>query len=176
MCQDLFIPIYAIDTHLTSPRGTLFPTQEAIEETANSIHPVAFKGWPVPEGHICCGPEKIIRKKEEALAESSAMLRDIIEISEDIEADNRILLRKLFEDLEIFAKAFLALNTAHIHYFMLRDGKKINNFPDKAKLKSALEFMQKVADEWQKKYPEDRYSLHKTLLEWREIITKRFIE
>lgn len=166
LCQDLFIPVYAIDTHLTTPEGTLFPTPEAIEETNNSVHPVAFKGWPVPEGHICSGPEKIICEKEVALAESSAMLRDIIEISENLDADNRIFLRKLFADMEIFAKAFLALSTAHIHYFMLRDKKKVSDFPDKAKLKSALEFMRETANEWKEKYPEDRYSLHKTLSEW----------
>ncbi len=172
LCRNLFIPVYAIDTHLTSPEGTLFPTPEALAETGNSVHPVAFKGWPVPEGHICCGPEKIIREKEEALAESSAMLQDIIEISKDIEAEeNRDFLRKLFEDMEIFAKAFLALSIAHIHYFLLRDGKKISDdLPDKNQLGSALVFMQEIADEWKVKYPADRYSLYKTLIEWKDII------
>ena len=32
LCKPVFVPVYAIDEHITSPAGTLFPTAAALAE------------------------------------------------------------------------------------------------------------------------------------------------
>lgn len=170
LCQPVFVPVYAINAHMTSPEGTLFPTKEALDITNNSVHPVAFKGWPVPEGHICCGPEKIIAEKEQAVFETEAMLKEVLEITAGFETEKRDYLRNLFQDLYFFSRAFSCLTQAHVHYFLLQKGTRINNYPNRDALKALLESMALLAKEWSEKYPGSRYSISETLTEWKNII------
>ncbi len=176
LCKPAFVPVYAIDEHITSPAGTLFPTAAALAETNESVHPVAFKGWPVPENHICCGPAGIITEKEEAVSETGAFLKDVREVATEMSAVNGTYLVRMFEDLHFFARAFGCLAHGHIHYFLLQKGRQIDEFPNVAILEIVLANMKKLADEWTERYLGGRYSMTETLTEWHSVMTAYMVE
>lgn len=170
LCMPSFVPIYAIAEHFTSNAGTPFPSTKALITTGGSTHPIAFEGWPVPEGHICAGPQEIIREKEKAVWECKAILMDVSEIIADIELEAKNYILGLFEDLYYFARAFNILTHAHVHYFLLVKGEKINDFPNVDILKKLLICMKQLAAEWNQRYPGSRYFMAETMTEWVKII------
>lgn len=172
LCQPVFVPVYAIDVHLTSPQGTLFPTEEALQVTNDSVHPVAFEGWPVPRGHAAFGPKKIIAEKEKAVLDSKAMLRDVLEITSPLEKEKRDYINGMFGDLHLLSEAFLLLTQAHVHYFLFKKGRRIDDLPNIESLKKTLLGMDALADKWTQKYPNGRYSVSETLAKWRDIISR----
>jgi hypothetical protein len=156
-----------LSTQLTLPAGTEFPTPPIRREiAAKTGYKFAFAGWPTPLNHRCEGPEAMIRDKQEALVAAGDMLREVQQDTQRLRPSDQDFLLRLFEDLVYFARARRWLLEAQVHYYLLKDGKQIGNLPQPAQLKSAVGEIQRVADEWEARYPGGRYKMAETLRQW----------
>ena len=162
--------VYAVTMHITSCEGTDFPTKEALVCTAETFHPIAFAGWPVPLGHTAAGIDYIIREKEEAVYEAGQLLKEVQEKSIVLNQEDRNFITGQFEELLFFAKAFQKLLEAHIHYYLQKQEKTYREYPDLKKLEQLLIQLEKLADDWDDRYPGGRYEISYALREWSRIM------
>lgn len=160
---------WGLDVHLASPPGTLLPTPEIKRRVRFGVA-AAFFGWPTPVGYRTSGPAALVREKVEALETAQDLLQQVRVESAGLSPENQNFLVRLFEDLVFFARAYRWLLEAEVHYYLWKQGESQGDFPDRERFQVAQEEVRQVADEWQARYPADRYALSRMLRGWLEIL------
>jgi hypothetical protein len=166
LCSETFIPVYALDVHMTAPEGTPIPNDEIFERTNASWHPIAFAGWPLPKGHQAGGPHRMLKDKEDAVRAARACLDAIEAMAGRLAGEDYAYLHGMFEDYDFFARAFRHLIEFHLHFYHLKRGRQNGPFPDLKVLEETRKTLLKLAAEWTSRYPGDRYAMASTLTGW----------
>jgi hypothetical protein len=152
--------------------GTEFPTPE-LRKVINGKegYHFAFAGWPTPLGHLCAGTSAIIFDKRAGLKEAQEILREVRKASKDLESTDRDFLVRQFEDLVYMARARRYLIEAQAHYYLLKQGKRVDEFPDRSRLEQLRGSLEAVMHEWETRYPGGRYQVTEQLKGWLGILS-----
>jgi hypothetical protein len=164
--------LFYLSTQITLPAGTDFPTPEIRKViSTHRGYRYALAGWPIPVGHLCAGTSSIIFDKQEGLEEAQWMLGEVRKTAQNLGSTDRDFLVRLFEDLEYFARARCYLIEAQVHYYLLKQGKKLDAFSSHSRLAELRSSLQLVMHEWETRYPGSRYLVAERLKYWLEILS-----
>jgi hypothetical protein len=156
-----------LSDQLILPEGTEFPTPELRKMiSGKGGYHFAFAGWPTPLGHLCAGTSAIIFDKQAGLEEAQEILGEVRKAAQDLESTDRDFLVRQFEDLVCMARARRYLIEAQVHYYLLKQGKRVDEFPDRSRLEQLRESLEAIMHEWETRYPGGRYQVAEQLKDW----------
>ncbi len=156
-----------LSDQLILPEGAEFPTPELRQMIAGKEgYHFAFAGWPTPLGHLCAGTSSIIFDKQAGLEEAQEILDEVRKTTQNLEATDRDFLVRQFEDLVYVARARRYLIEAQVHYYLLKQGKRVDEFPDRSRLEQLRGSLEAVMRKWETLYPGGRYQVAEQLKDW----------
>jgi hypothetical protein len=107
------------------------------------------------------------------LEEAQESSREVRRAAQDLEATDREFLVRQFEDLVYFARARRDLIEAQVHYYLLKQGKRVDQFPDRSRLERLRGSIKAVMDEWKARYPGGRYLVAERLNDWLGVLSNK---